>query len=481
MILFLQRARLMPVFSSHRNRILANPRDARLFNVAHRSPGWLLLLVSSLGLALAASFTGRIALAAEPASPPNIVLIISDDQAWTDYSFQQHPAIRTPRLDRLAAESLTFTRGYVPSSLCCPSLMSIITGLYPHQHRITSNDPPLPPGKTGAAANQDESFRAARQRMIANVERVPTLPRLLAERGYLSLQTGKWWQGHYERGGFTHGMTKGDPDQGGRHGDNGLQIGRKTMQPIYDFMDEAQRQQKPFFIWYAPMLPHDPHTPPERLLKKYRALTDSIHVARYWAMVEFFDETCGQLLDALEQRQLTDNTLVVYVTDNGWIQDPQQPKYAPRSKQSPYDGGLRTPIMLRWPGKIKPQPAPELASSIDLAPTILKLVGLPLTPEMTGINLLDPAARSARRTLYGECFTHNAVDIEKPESSLRWRWIIDDNWKLIVPDPVNQPGDQPELFDITTDPLEARNRAADKSTEVTMLRRKLDAWWRGRE
>ncbi|MFM9117859.1 MAG: sulfatase, partial [Planctomycetota bacterium] len=184
----------------------------------------------SLGLALAASFTGRIALAAETASPPNIVLIISDDQAWTDYSFQQHPAIRTPRLDRLAAESLTFTRGYVPSSLCCPSLMSIITGLYPHQHRITSNDPPLPPGKTGAAANQDESFRAARQRMIANVERVPTLPRLLAKRGYLSLQTGKWWQGHYERGGFTHGMTKGDPDQGGRHGDNGLQIGRKTMQ-----------------------------------------------------------------------------------------------------------------------------------------------------------------------------------------------------------------------------------------------------------
>ncbi|MFM7844209.1 MAG: hypothetical protein ACKPEY_08275 [Planctomycetota bacterium] len=74
----------MPVFSSHRNRILANPRDARLFIVAHRSPGWLLLLVISLGLALAASFTGRIALAAEPASPPNIVLIISDDQAWTD-------------------------------------------------------------------------------------------------------------------------------------------------------------------------------------------------------------------------------------------------------------------------------------------------------------------------------------------------------------------------------------------------------------
>jgi uncharacterized sulfatase len=82
--------------------------------------------------------------AAEP--PPNIVLIISDDQAWTDFSFMQHPHIRTPNLDRLARESLTFTRGYVPSSLCCPSLASIITGLYPHEHKITGNDPIAPEG-----------------------------------------------------------------------------------------------------------------------------------------------------------------------------------------------------------------------------------------------------------------------------------------------------------------------------------------------
>ena len=74
-------------------------------------------------------------------SSPNIVLIIGDDQAWTDYGFMGHPQIRTPHLDRLAGEGLTFRRGYVPSSLCSPSLASILTGLYPHQHRITSNDP----------------------------------------------------------------------------------------------------------------------------------------------------------------------------------------------------------------------------------------------------------------------------------------------------------------------------------------------------
>src|SRR5690349_3406042 len=84
------------------------------------------------------------------AGPPNVILIVSDDQAWTDYSFMGHEHIRTPHLDQLAAQSLVFRRGYVPASLCCPSLASLITGQYPHQHKITSNDPPIPPGMTQA-------------------------------------------------------------------------------------------------------------------------------------------------------------------------------------------------------------------------------------------------------------------------------------------------------------------------------------------
>ena len=78
----------------------------------------------------------------KPGRPPNIVLIVSDDQAWTDFGFMKHTAVRTPHLDRLAARSAVFRRGYVPSSLCRPSLATIITGLYPHQHGITGNDPP---------------------------------------------------------------------------------------------------------------------------------------------------------------------------------------------------------------------------------------------------------------------------------------------------------------------------------------------------
>ncbi len=89
--------------------------------------------------------------AADPrnASLPNIVFIVSDDQGAGDYGFMGHPHLQTPNLDKLAAQSLAFPRGFVPTSVCCPSLASIITGLYPHQHKVTANDPPLPPGIKG--------------------------------------------------------------------------------------------------------------------------------------------------------------------------------------------------------------------------------------------------------------------------------------------------------------------------------------------
>src|SRR5678815_1913016 len=102
------------------------------------------------------------------AAQPNVVMIISDDHAWTDYGFMGHPHVQTPHLDRLAKESLTFRRGYVPSSLCCPSLASIVTGKFPHQHKVTSNDPPFPAGKEKMPMGklvQDPEFQALRATM----------------------------------------------------------------------------------------------------------------------------------------------------------------------------------------------------------------------------------------------------------------------------------------------------------------------------
>jgi len=395
-----------------------------------------------------------------------VVFIISDDQHWRDYGFMGHAHLRTPHLDRLARESLVFRRGYVPTSLCCPSLASLITGRYPHQHRITGNDPP-------AGSPAKEAFAAGREQMNKHLQEWPTLPKIFRAEGYKSLQTGKWWQGDFSRGGFTDGMTKGV-----RHGDDGLAIGRKTMQPIQDFVTACQADHQPFFVWYAPMLPHDPHDPPKDLVDHYAALTPSIHLARYWGNIERFDRTVGELINFLDSQKLSEKTLVVYVTDNGWIQNPDRPEYAPRSKCTPYEGGIRTPIMLRQVGKIEPGVSESLASSIDIMPTVLAACGIQPPAGLPGVNLLDTQAVASRRQIFGECFTHTLVDLDDPVLNLLSRWTVRDNWKLLVPHKDGPVEDGPvELFDLGNDPEETQDLSASHSDKVQSLRESLETWW----
>jgi uncharacterized sulfatase len=413
------------------------------------------------------------------AAPPNVVLIVGDDQAWTDYGFMGHPHIQTPHLDKLARESLVFKRGYVPTSLCRASLATMITGLYPHQHLMTSNDPPIPKGLTNAQAQKDPGFLKMRQEMVALFEKSPTLPKLLEKEGYVSFQAGKWWEGNACRcGGFTEGMTHGDPAKGGRHGDEGLKIGRQGLQPVFDFLDKAKKDKKPFFVWYAPMMPHQPHNPPERLFKKYKDKTKSEFVAKYWAMCEWFDETIGDLLAQLEKNGQAENTLVIYLHDNGWIQQENAAGYAPGSKRSPNEGGIRTPILVRWPGHVKAGESDRLAHSTDLAPTILHACGAKPTKGMPGIDLLDAHWLASRDAVFGEIFEHNAIDIAKPAANLQYRWVIDGNWKLIVPHAPNVKDGKPELYDLSKDPTERTNLVGKQPDRVKELTKKLDAWWK---
>ena len=426
---------------------------------------------------------------------PNVILIISDDQTWTDFGFMGHPVIKTPSLDKLARESATYVRGYVPTALCRPSLATMITGLYPHQHRITGNDPSPPQGVERAALRKDPGFRQQRAELISNIDRVATIPKLLAEHGYLSHQSGKWWEGNFSRGGFTHGMTHGDPDRGGRHGDEGLKIGRQGLKPIFDFIDDAG--EKPYFLWYAPFLPHTPHNPPERLLSKYQAPGRPIQLARYYAMCEWFDETCGQLLDYVDKKDQRDNTIVIFVTDNGWIQrtpDVKVPEgwrssFAPRSKQSPFEGGTRTPIMVRWPGKVRPGLRQQLASSIDIAPTVLRACGLEPPAEMEGIDLVDQSSnRGPLRThLLGESYAHDIADLADPEKTLLYRWCIEENWKLLVTYDGTigrykavhpQTSSSHLLFDLVADPHEHEDLSAQHPDVVKRLQQQLDTSWK---
>ncbi|NLS98103.1 MAG: sulfatase [Planctomycetaceae bacterium] len=432
---------------------------------------------------LAPAVFGKACLA-DDAATPNIVLILSDDQGWTDYGFMGHDAIRTPHLDRLAEQSVVFRRGYVPTALCRPSLMTLATGHYAHRHGVTGNDP-----SPKYADPKSDLYAERRAKLISYIDQFDTLPELLVARGYLCHQSGKWWEGSYQHGGFTHGMTRGFPEPGGRHGDDGLKIGREGMEPVTQFVDMAVEQKKPFFLWYAPFLPHSPHNPPERLLKKYEQEGRPLPIARYDAMCEWFDETCGELLGYLDKKGVRENTLVVYVTDNGWIQSPDKPGYAPRSKQTPYEGGVRTPIMFSWPDKLKPADRPELASSIDLVPTILAAAGARIPRDLPGLNLLpnlESGKKIDRDAIFGEGFAHDIADIAKPEASLLYRWCIEGKWKLLLTydgevnryqstHPRTEKG--PQLFDLLADPSEETNVAAEHPDVVARLAKRIADWY----
>ncbi len=436
-------------------------------------------------LLLLCAFTMAGAAPAAPPKAPNILMIISDDHAWFDYGFMGSKAVSTPHLDKLAAESRVFPRGYVTNSLCGPSLASILTGRHVHRHGITGNDPLVPASVSPAARQKSAAFLEGRAQMIKLFQQSPHLPRLLGEQGYVSLQTGKWWMGDYTTGGFTEGMTKG-----GRHGDVGLDIGRKTLAPLTEFITRAKKDGKPFFAWYAPMLPHDPHTPPERLLAKYRDRSPTPQAARYHAMVEWFDETIGEIRAHLEKEGLTRDTVIVYVTDNGWIPRTDKPVVDfERSKQSPFDGGVRTPILVSWPGHIKPTTIQAPASAVDLMPTLLKLAGAKVPADGDGLDLLDDAALRARPFVAGQNSTHDIRELGRPAASLRYRWLVAGDLKLIVSSGLKtgmtasgstDATEPPRLFDLKADPYELRDLAAERPAEVKRLTTQLDAWWDGR-
>jgi uncharacterized sulfatase len=193
-------------------------------------------------------------------------------------------------------------------------------------------------------------------------------------------------------------------------------------------------------------------------------------------MCEWWDETCGELLGQLDKRGLAENTIVVYLADNGWIQDPAVGKFAPRSKRTPYEGGIRQPIMIRWPAKLRPRRDEQsLVSSIDLAPTILAACGIPATPAMHGLNLFDVAAGKAtsHSAVFGEIYAHDVVDLDRAAPGLEHRWCIAGDWKLIE----SADGKSRELYNLASDPHEKNDLAAENAEKAAELSAKIKAAW----
>ncbi len=301
-----------------------------------------------------------------------------------------------------------------------------------------------------------------------------TLPKAVTEAGYLTFQTGKIWNVTYKDVGFTHGMT----GTAGRHGDAGLEIGRKGMKPIYAFIETAQAEEKPFFIWHAPFLPHTPHNPPAEIFEKYKGKGPTEAAEKYYAMVEWFDNTCAELDDYLEKNGLKENTVMLYLADNGW--DGEYAHDGDRAKLSPYEAGIRTPMFVRWPGKVQPQRDGEtLAHIIDFAPTILDITGAKNPGDLPGLNLMDRDTMKARDTVFVEAYTHDIADLADPKKSMIADVVVEGWWKLIVPGPVKP--DRPfagvpprtVLYDLKNDPLEKNDLAKENPKIVERLKAKL--------
>jgi uncharacterized sulfatase len=328
--------------------------------------------------------------------------------------------------------------------------------------------------------------------MVELFDKQLTFLELLVEKGYVSFQSGKWWEGDPRDHGFSEAMTHGDVQHGGRHGDEGLTIGREGMGPIFDFITRAG--DKPFFVWYAPFLPHTPHNPPEHLVARLTNQERNPERAKYLAMINWLDDTIGELLDFLEQTDKLDNTAVLYVVDNGWKQPTGSERMADsRAKMSPFDAGIRTPIILSWPGHIKQRrDEATLVSSLDLAPTILRLAGIEPPPNMSGVDLLSEINHSERQRLFGALFAHTAVDIHDPVANLKYRYVVrQDGWKLILPFLPNADvtlmidgseaewmSPDTELYNVLEDPLEQNNLAQAHPELVDSLQSAIDGWWR---
>ena len=309
----------------------------------------------------------------------------------------------------------------------------------------------------------------------------PSLIRFFTERGYSAHQSGKWWEGSWSDGGFSDGMTHGDPGQGGRHGDVGLKIGRDGLGPISDFLDRAGEEGKPFFLWYAPFLPHTPHNPPGDILAHYQGRGLGEQTANYYAMCEWFDRTCGELIATLEQRGLRENTLIVYICDNGWLaaEDSKVPlpedwkfPYAPKSKGSPYELGVRTPILFSWPGRIEAKRADGFASSIDLFPTIAGFCGFEAPENLPGFDLTG----QKREVVDGAAYSIQNMTFGDPFNTLQYSWLRLGDWKFIRRHDgtdttryraVHEWDREPlQLFDLGQDPDETKNLADEHPGRV---------------
>ncbi|MCU0913499.1 MAG: sulfatase [Planctomycetes bacterium] len=440
---------------------------------------------------------------APAANRPNILFIMADDLGWRDLGCFGSTFHQTPNLDRLAARGVRFTQAYAANPLCSPTRCSVLTGLWPARTGITApvcHVPQVILEKQLVKGNPNMPVLVANSVTRLQTDYV-TLPKVLRDAGYRTGHFGKWHLGAEPYSALQHGFDVDWPHWPGP-GPAGsyvapwkfpaaLKIGSQPGEHIEDTVSAhvvqfiRENRDRPFYVNYWPFSVHAPYDAKDELVAKYRRRIDPANPQRnpvYGAMVQSLDEGVGCVLAALEECGLAERTIIVFFSDNGGISwsgtsGAAQHKSArfqadmtapPTSnlplrngKASLYEGGVREPCIIVWPGVTKPGTTNDtVIQSIDWMPTLLEMAGVSLPPEAKpdGVSFapIFKGGTLARDTIFCH-FPHDTpASGQHPGTSVR-----QGDWKLIRLYAQNDDGtDQFELYNLPDDPGEAKNLAA---------------------
>lgn len=441
------------------------------------------LLRSCLALMMGFSLAS-LGLAAE-APKPNVLFILADDLGWGDLGCYGHPHIKTPNLDRLAKEGTLFTQFYVNGSVCSPSRCAFFTGQYPARHKIHGHY---------ATREQNES-RGMSQWLEPTVPNVPTL---LKSVGYATAHIGKWHLGSNSGGpppdkyGFDF---VGTSESGGANGPANDPYFRAKSTAL--FVDEAIRfveanKSRPFYLQLWTLVPHATLNPTDEQVKPYARFRAGgpnfphrSAAENFYASVTDLDTQIGRLLKALDELGLAGNTLILFSSDNGpediHINNAGHSGIGSAGpfrgrKRSLYEGGVRVPGIIRWPGHVPAGAIDDtsVVAAVDWLPTACKLAGVtvPAEHKLDGENMSDvflgkPRARSTplmwewRFRIAGEPFHHS------PQLAIR-----DGDWKLLL----NPDRSRVELYDLKRDFTQLNNVAEQHPEVVVRLSERVLTW-----
>lgn len=414
-------------------------------------------------------------LAADNLRPPNVILILMDDMGWRDVGFMGNRFVETPHIDRLAKSGLVFTQAYASAPNCAPTRACLMSGQYTPRHGIyTVVDPRQPPGSPWHKLQAAESKSELDTKFV-------TIAESLRDGGYATAFFGMWNLGRGRTGPVTPGGQGFQkvvfPENIGFGKDEYFDdeknyLSDRLTDEVLKFVDE--NRERPFFVYYPDHAIHAPFNPKPELLAKYERKAaenkDRRDDPACAATIEAVDQNVGRIMEHLKQLTLSDNTVVIFTSDNGGTQQYTPPLRG--GKGELYEGGIRVPLVVTGPGVKKlGSKCDAPVSSVDFYPTLLDLAGIkpPEGQAFDGVSLvplLHGASTLDRKRLFWHfpCYVGRAT----PASAIR-----EGDFKLIE---FFEEGGRVELFNLKSDPNEEKNLAALMPDKAAALSKTLRAW-----